>query len=331
MKKILLSVVTLCTTGIAFSQCSDLFISEYVEGSYNNKVLEIFNPTSSNIDLSNYRLVRWSNGSTTSDQDIRYAQPLSGTINAGETFLAVLDRRDPSGTGVDTMLFSDLQTIVNATNSAYYSPDYNDGTQGSRMMSFNGDDAISLDYFNGSTWVFVDIFGLIGEQPIVANNGSGTAGWTDTAPYWDGNGAYWTKDQTLRRKYSVESGVTANPGAPYTGAFNPTAEWDSLPKNTFDGLGWHVCNCNPNAVEENNKIDVSVYPNPVVNNKVTISTSGNVKNIEVKNLLGQIIYTENKSLQKVIEVNASEWNKGVYFITLYFNDNSATTKKIIRK
>ena len=34
----------------AFSQCNDLFISEYVEGSGNNKALEIYNPTNEAIN-----------------------------------------------------------------------------------------------------------------------------------------------------------------------------------------------------------------------------------------------------------------------------------------
>ena len=32
--------------------CTELFISEYVEGSHNNKALEIYNPTDTDIDLN---------------------------------------------------------------------------------------------------------------------------------------------------------------------------------------------------------------------------------------------------------------------------------------
>ena len=69
--------------------CTDLFISEYVEGSYNNKAIEIYNPTNQNIDLSNYALSRWSNGSQ---------QPLttvlSGTIAANDAFVVGLDKNN---------------------------------------------------------------------------------------------------------------------------------------------------------------------------------------------------------------------------------------------
>ncbi len=45
-------------------QVSDLFFSEYVEGSSNNKALEIYNPTNSSINLSGYVLKGSSNDAT---------------------------------------------------------------------------------------------------------------------------------------------------------------------------------------------------------------------------------------------------------------------------
>jgi hypothetical protein len=42
---------------------TDLLISEYIEGSSNNKAIEIFNGTGAPVDLSNYKLELYSNGS----------------------------------------------------------------------------------------------------------------------------------------------------------------------------------------------------------------------------------------------------------------------------
>ena len=44
--------------------CDKLFISEYIEGWGNNKALELYNPTDNGVDLSDYRIERYSNGAT---------------------------------------------------------------------------------------------------------------------------------------------------------------------------------------------------------------------------------------------------------------------------
>ena len=72
-----LIVASILTCGLFAQNCTDLFISEYVEGSSNNKALELYNPTNEAIDLSKYSLSRWSNGATTPLNTV-----LSGTIEA---------------------------------------------------------------------------------------------------------------------------------------------------------------------------------------------------------------------------------------------------------
>lgn len=65
MKKSLLLICSLfAISNLAFAQCGDLFFSEYVEGYANNKAVEIYNPTGQAIQLSDYSIARFSNGST---------------------------------------------------------------------------------------------------------------------------------------------------------------------------------------------------------------------------------------------------------------------------
>ena len=59
-----------------------LIISEYVEGSSNNKYIEIYNPTSSEVDLSDYSLKLYANGDFSSPNK---TDELSGTLAAGAT------------------------------------------------------------------------------------------------------------------------------------------------------------------------------------------------------------------------------------------------------
>lgn len=299
MKKIFYTCLMLLAGLAANAQnCSELFISEYVEGSYNNKALEIYNPTGAAIDLSNYRLVRWSNG----ESDITLLEaanevlPLSGTVASKDVFVVVVNTTD---LGTDTVPFADLVAKADVQLCTSCDP-----TSGSlRTMCFNGDDAISLQKNVNGTWTNVDIFGLIGERPTNGTGGtSPTAGWTNIPPYAsrDVNGSipsnlyflyYWTLDQTMVRKSSVLKGVTAS-GIPYIGAWNPATEWDSLPKNTFTELGSHDCGCNTVGVNENpQSLTATVYPNPATN-VVNIRMSENIKNVTVFNVSGQLVLTQ---------------------------------------
>ncbi|WP_372518291.1 lamin tail domain-containing protein [Xanthomarina gelatinilytica] len=119
------------------SNCNELFISEYVEGSGNNKYIEIYNPTNTAINLSGYSLELYSNGSPTASS----TQSLSGTIPA-------------------------YGTIVYANNSASI---YSGTVTNTAVCNFNGDDAIAL--LNGSS--YIDIIGTIGEDPGSAWTGTG--------------------------------------------------------------------------------------------------------------------------------------------------------------
>ncbi|MGB0918565.1 MAG: lamin tail domain-containing protein [Flavobacteriales bacterium] len=213
MKKHLLSFLVTCAfsiSAIAQTPCSDIFISEYVEGLENNHAIELFNPTGGAIDLSQYQMGRFRDGSGTPMLFI-----LSGVIQPYATYVIALDKRNPNGTGnevpIDLALEAVADTFVNPIYIQANSPFY-----------FNGDDAFGLITNNGTQ--LVDLIGKIGEDP-------GTA-WSDQ------NGVSWTRDHTLIRKPTVQSGVSINPTE-----FIVETEWDSLPANTFSNLGWHVCNC----------------------------------------------------------------------------------------
>ncbi|MBK9453151.1 MAG: choice-of-anchor D domain-containing protein [Bacteroidetes bacterium] len=120
---------------------TELFISEYVEGSGTNKYIELYNPTSSPINLANYELRLFSNGSPVGSP----ANTLSGTLAAGGT---VVYR---NGTATIYAGSSTIQTAVN----------------------WNGDDAIGV--FNTLTNQFADIFGRIGDDPGTAWTATGTS------------------------------------------------------------------------------------------------------------------------------------------------------------
>lgn len=253
----------------AKAQCSELFISEYIEGSRNNKALEIYNPTDKAIDLSAYRVTRWQNGSAA--WTAQMSDQLSGTIQPKDVVVLVIDRRDTTQKGQDTPVVMPLRIKADL----FLSKDYNT----SFSMSFNGDDAMSIDKYNDATskWVPVDIFGKIGERP--------SPGWSDKPPY-TGTGTWYSVDKTLIRKDSVRMGIAKNPLE-----FNPKVEWVLNPRDMFDSLGFHTCLCAqaPSAsVKDMVRQTVQLYPNPAVTN-VQVFLGFELENMVCRNAQGQVV------------------------------------------
>ena len=79
------TAVNATTTDGGTSSANELFFSEYVEGSSNNKAIEIANVTSSPIDLSAYSIKRNGNGGATWSAPLN----LSGTIAPGDVYVII--------------------------------------------------------------------------------------------------------------------------------------------------------------------------------------------------------------------------------------------------
>lgn len=323
---LLLGIISYTTTQ---AQCNDLFISEYVEGSHNNKALEIYNPTDNSIDLSDYRIIRWSNGNATYND--LYKIDLTGyTIAAKDVFVLALDKQDCTQTGQDTCLFEEL--IAKA--DAFYSPVYEEN----RTLYHNGNDAISLNKISDNTQfpfgAFVDIFGLIGENPGPSPSSSGGV-WTDTSPYVQtAGGTWWTRNKTLIRRCTITEGMKQNPGIPYTGAWNPSEEWDTLSINTFSELGTHTCACETECpivgIEEAVDNVFTVYPNPIDNQQFTITSNQLIVTIELYSITGQLVQSALVNNQ-VKTMTTNDLPTGTYLVKVqYRNGNTAIEKVVIR-
>lgn len=159
-----------CTSTGGAPKANDLFISEYVEGSSNNKYIEIYNGTGAAVDLSKYQVWGSSNGGGW--KAARQLQ-LSGTLATGDVYV-----------------ISTNQAVAAIQDEAdlklpYESP-----------VHHNGDDAIGLAKDNGSgTYELIDVIGTPDSDP-----GSG----------WEVAGvSNATKDRTLIRKISIIEGNTS--------------------------------------------------------------------------------------------------------------------------
>lgn len=125
------------------AQTSDLFFSEYVEGSSFNKAIELYNGTAFAIDLAagQYLVQVYYNGSTTSNNIA-----LTGTINPGTT-----------------MVLAHTQATLGITPAMT-----------STVLNFNGNDAVVLRK-NGTSGQILDIIGQVGVNPGTQWGGNDTS------------------------------------------------------------------------------------------------------------------------------------------------------------
>ena len=115
---------------VSVAPCTDLFISEYLEGSSNNKAIEIYNPTASAISLTGYDISIYANGSSTPA-----SISLSGSVPAYGTFVLANSSSNPA-----------ILALAQQTSAS---------------LGFNGDDAVALR----KSGVLIDVIGQIGTDP----------------------------------------------------------------------------------------------------------------------------------------------------------------------
>ena len=328
---LLLTLLLAGTSQIVQAQCNEVFISEYVEGDFFNKALELYNPTPNAIDLSQYRIIRWDNGSTDADQaGSDGILSLSGSIAAYSTHVVVINTTT-QGQEVPP------DSALAAKADAFYGTTCIPGDGIVRTLCFNGDDALSLQKVNGSSWLNIDIFACIGERPSNSQGTfSPTAAWTDIAPYssmpagYDGSVPYffryWTQDQTMKRKPGIQTGVKINP-EPET--FNPSVEWDTIGFNMFDSLGFHSCDCQILGIQaaEDGR-ELRVFPSPATS-EVRIDGDEMIEWVEIYSLSGALLRSISfAGPQTNVILNIQDFESGIYVIHAGFVSNSRAIRKL---
>ena len=205
-------------------EAANLFISEAVEGSSNNKYIEIYNASGDTVDLSGYAYPTVSNApSTPGEHEYWNTFADSASVAAGDVYVVCHGSADDF-----------IQAECDETYT-YLS---------------NGDDGLCLVFGSDANYQILDCVGDFYGDP---GSGWEVAGVSDA-----------TKDHTLVRKSTVESGNAGN----WTESAGDAddSEWVVLDQNTWDYLGSHphefsadvegcmdpnAGNYNPNATVDN--------------------------------------------------------------------------------
>lgn len=128
---------------------TDLFFSEYIEGSSDNKALEIFNGTGNEIDLDNYMIQIYFNGNTSAGSILS----LSGMLSDGGLWVVADDNAD--------------ENILDVANQVFIDTNF-----------FNGNDAVAL--WNTASNELIDVIGQIGFDPGSEWSGGGIGTQNET-------------------------------------------------------------------------------------------------------------------------------------------------------
>jgi PKD repeat protein len=114
--------------------CSEIFISEYLEGNSNDKAIEFYNPTNATINMSGYSLQLYNNGSSTAN----FTYNFSGNLGAHQVFVLA-----------NLTASANILALADATSA---------------VCGFNGNDALLFKY-NGT---IIDVIGTAGIDPGVS-------------------------------------------------------------------------------------------------------------------------------------------------------------------
>jgi hypothetical protein len=140
---LMLALFSFVTLNI-YGQASDLFFSEYAEGSSFNKYVEISNVTGATVDLSMYQIKKGTNGA-----DFTESMTLTGILADGAVWVVSRSDADPI-----------IVALADELNG--------------NVINFNGDDVMGL--FKNE--VLIDIIGEVGPDPGDGWEVAGTADGT---------------------------------------------------------------------------------------------------------------------------------------------------------
>jgi endonuclease I len=194
-------------TGADNTVASDLYISEYIEGSSNNKALEIVNYTGAFVDLSSYTLKKQTNGAGSWSGT---PLALSGTLANGDVY------------------------VIAHASAATPILDEADLTPSSEVVNFNGNDPIGL--FKDD--ILIDIIGVFDDSSNFGVSTTLQRKFTTTSPKSTYDQNEWVSlasDTFSRLGYHIVTGTNTFLGITDTN-WSTSENWsfNTVPSNGDD-------------------------------------------------------------------------------------------------
>jgi hypothetical protein len=76
--------------------------------------------------------------------------------------------------------------------------------------------------------------------------------------------------------------------------------------------------------------ELKIFPNPVTDNKFSVSSVKNIEAVQLNNILGQKTEIELfKINEKAFKVTLKDKKQGIYLVTIIFEDKSKEVKRVI--
>jgi hypothetical protein len=273
-KHYLLLSAALLVAGAAHAQGTELFFSEYDEGSHSTtasyctgcplskgseRAIEIYNPTTDEVNLAPYSVRRYSNGSSTVSEEERLLrsddkqQPVgSNTLLRGRTFVLA----SGEATLPEIRTKADQFSIGHAPITP--GPSYPTLITGGGTVYFNGNDAMALVRYPSGTagvgnGVIIDLIGVVGQLPpdrsgATGNNLGNWRGTNPNDPIYPGTNFIpdvVSENMSLVRRPNISKGVRsttattygAAPAGAYVSGYNIADEWVAYSYASIPGSG----------------------------------------------------------------------------------------------
>ena len=279
MKKIhfVMIIMLMIFSKLLFAQATDLFFSEYIEGSSNNKALEIFNGTGTEVELSDYIIRHSTNGGGW--KDTHYTFPAGATISDGDVWVIANENSN--------------FIILNQADETLSSGDLD------WFAAFNGNDARGLFKIVNKEEILIDVIGIPDEDP---GSGWEVAGVSDA-----------TKNHTLIRKSSIASGNADWSLSAGTNEFD--SEWEVHDEDYFSDLGNHTFDFGEDTTPPtiSNAIALSTTSFQITySEEVSVGTAEDIGNYAIDNGL-QILSATLQANEKTVEFETSTQTENLLY------------------